>query len=30
MPIPGPLTNVIKIDGERIKGHLDRIAVFLR
>ena len=24
-PIPGPLNNVIRIDDERIKGHLDRI-----
>ena len=23
--IPGPLNNVIKIDDERIKGHLDRV-----
>ena len=22
--IPGPLNNVIRIDDERIKGHLDR------
>jgi putative transposase len=25
MPIPGALNNVIRIDDERIKGHLDRI-----
>jgi transposase-like protein len=25
MPIPGPLNNVIRIDDERIKGHLDRV-----
>ena len=25
MPIPGPLNNVIRLDDERIKGHLDRI-----
>jgi hypothetical protein len=24
-PIPGPLNNVIRIDDERIKGHLDRV-----
>jgi hypothetical protein len=24
-PIPGALSNVIRIDDERIKGHLDRI-----
>lgn len=24
-PIPGPLNNVVKIDDERIKGHLDRV-----
>src|SRR3974390_3306800 len=24
-PIPGTLSNVIRIDDERIKGHLDRI-----
>ena len=24
-PIPGQLNNVIKIDDERIKGHLDRV-----
>jgi transposase-like protein len=24
-PIPGPLNNVIRIDNERIKGHLDRV-----
>src|SRR3974390_1683857 len=24
-PIPGALNNVIRIDDERIKGHLDRI-----
>jgi transposase-like protein len=24
-PIPGPLSNVIRIDDERIKGHLDRV-----
>lgn len=24
-PIPGPLNNVIGIDDERIKGHLDRV-----
>jgi Transposase, Mutator family len=24
-PIPGPLNNVIKIDDDRIKGHLDRV-----
>jgi hypothetical protein len=24
-PIPGPLNNVIRIDDERIKGHLDRL-----
>ena len=24
-PIPGPLNNVIHIDDERIKGHLDRV-----
>ena len=23
--IPGPLNNVIRIDDERIKGHLDRV-----
>ena len=26
-PIPGPLNNVIRIDDERIKGHLDRVVV---
>lgn len=25
IPIPGTLNNVIRIDDERIKGHLDRI-----
>ena len=24
-PIPGPPNNVIRIDDERIKGHLDRV-----
>lgn len=24
-PIPGPLNNVIRIDDDRIKGHLDRV-----
>jgi putative transposase len=24
-PIPGPFNNVIRIDDERIKGHLDRV-----
>jgi transposase-like protein len=24
-PIPGPLNNVIRIDDERIRGHLDRV-----
>ena len=24
-PIPGPLNNVVRIDDERIKGHLDRV-----
>jgi hypothetical protein len=24
-PIAGPLNNVIRIDDERIKGHLDRV-----
>src|ERR1043166_5156801 len=24
-PIPGALSNVIRIDDERIKGHLDRV-----
>lgn len=24
-PIPGALNNVIRIDDERIKGHLDRV-----
>jgi putative transposase len=24
-PIPGALNNVIRIDDDRIKGHLDRI-----
>ena len=24
-PIPGPLNNVIRIDDERIKGHLERV-----
>lgn len=23
--IPGPLNNAIRIDDERIKGHLDRV-----
>ncbi len=23
--IPGPLNNVVRIDGDRIKGHLDRV-----
>ncbi len=23
--IPGPLSNVIRIDDERIRGHLDRV-----
>jgi len=24
-PVPGPLNNVVLIDDERIKGHLDRV-----
>jgi hypothetical protein len=26
-PIPGALNNVIRIDDERIKGHLDRVVL---
>ena len=25
--IPGALNNVVRIDDERIKGHLDRVAI---